>query len=317
MGDKNKINCIYCESKNIIKKGSKKLKKNKKQIYLCKNCNKRFVLSKLRGKRYNPRIILQAISYYNLGNTIRKTSKLINKRFKIKSQISTISNWLKEFSDICLYRKIRSKIMKNYDGVIKEKLFRHRGLTYNYKYHKAKLDFCNSKNLIKFLKNLDKNFPHKFFEEDQRCSQLKFNVNLQLKAKYNYACKLSKLSLKAAKTNKERHNVLENFILVNDKATIATEVPVWFWDKRKNIGICGHIDILQFRKNKIHILDYKPNADKENKSKVISQLYLYALALSFRTKMKLENFRCAWFDDKNYFEFNPVKIRCLQKPLYY
>lgn len=308
MGGKNKINCIYCKSKNIIKKGIRKLKKRKKQVYLCKNCNKRFVLSKLKHKSYNPKIILQAISYYNLGNTIRKTSKLINKRFKIKSQISTISNWLKEFSDICLYYKIRDKIIKNYDKVIKEKLFRHRGLTYNYKYHKAKLDFCNSKNLIKFLKNLDKNFPHKFFEEDQRCSQLKFNLNLKLKAKHNYACKLVKLSLKAAKSSKERHNILENFMLVNDKATVAVEVPVWFWEKKLKNGICGHIDILQFRKNKIYILDYKPNADKENKSKVISQLYLYALALSFRTKMKLKNFRCAWFDDKNYFEFNPTKL---------
>ncbi len=27
--------------------------------------------------------------------------------------------------------------------------------------------------------------------------------------------------------------------------------------------VTGHIDILQFRNNKVYILDYKPNADKE------------------------------------------------------
>ena len=77
------------------------------------------------------------------------------------------------------------------------------------------------------------------------------------------------------------------------------------------MGISEHIDILQIRGNKICILDFKPNAFRKNEQKVASQLFWYASGLSFRTKIPLENFTCAWFDDKIYYEFNPkeAKIR--------
>ncbi|GAI56013.1 unnamed protein product, partial [marine sediment metagenome] len=45
----------------------------------------------------------------------------------------------------------------------------------------------------------------------------------------------------------------------------------------------GHIDILQVRLSKIFILDFNPEASKENENNVSSQLYWYALGLSFRT----------------------------------
>ena len=43
--------------------------------------------------------------------------------------------------------------------------------------------------------------------------------------------------------------------------------------------------------------------------KVSSQLYLYAMGLSFRTSIPLKNFICAWFDEKIYYEFSPVEAR--------
>ena len=82
------------------------------------------------------------------------------------------------------------------------------------------------------------------------------------------------------------------------------------------MGICGHIDVLQVRQGKIFILDYKPEANKEKENKVASQLYLYASGLSFRTRMPLEMFRCAWFDEHMYYEFNPMQsnIKKLKQP---
>ena len=94
-------------------------------------------------------------------------------------------------------------------------------------------------------------------------------------------------------------------MLINDKATIACEVPVWYWEKNIDNGVTGHIDMLQVRNNKMYILDYKPNAVKEKKAPW--QLYHYALALSFRTRMPLKQFRCAWFDQESYFEYDPTK----------
>ena len=73
--------------------------------------------------------------------------------------------------------------------------------------------------------------------------------------------------------------------------------------------ITGHIDILQIRNGQIHILDYKPNAEKE---RPIEQLTLYAMALSRLTGLRLFEFKCAWFDEKDYFEFYPLHV--LHKP---
>jgi len=73
--------------------------------------------------------------------------------------------------------------------------------------------------------------------------------------------------------------------------------------------ITGHIDILQIRNGQIHILDYKPKAAKEQP---IDQLTLYAMALSRLTGLRLFEFKCAWFDEQDYFEFYPLHV--LHKP---
>ena len=73
--------------------------------------------------------------------------------------------------------------------------------------------------------------------------------------------------------------------------------------------ITGHIDILQIRNGQIHIMDFKPHAEKE---RPIEQLTLYAMALSRLTGLRLFEFKCAWFDEKDYFEFYPLHV--LHKP---
>lgn len=65
-------------------------------------------------------------------------------------------------------------------------------------------------------------------------------------------------------------------------------------------ALTGHIDVLQVRGNRVWILDYKPDAKKDKRAKY--QLYLYARALSARTKVPLSEFGLAYFDDKDYFE---------------
>ena len=108
-------------------------------------------------------------------------------------------------------------------------------------------------------------------------------------------------------------------MLINDSTTIAVEVPIYLtnWDAgyyRNQKGfifplsnyktpITGHIDILQIRNGLIHILDYKPEADK---TQPIEQLTIYALALSRKLNLPLYYFKCAWFDEGNYFEFFPL-----------
>jgi len=144
--------------------------------------------------------------------------------------------------------------------------------------------------------------------------------------------------LQSVKDRKGRHEALQKFFLYNDSVTVATEVPVYLTREdiehmqtqlgfelytksagtigtSGNVGtgtpklITGHIDFLQIRNGMIHILDYKPKAEKE---KPIEQLTLYAMALSRLTGLRLFEFKCAWFDEKDYFEFYPLHL--LHKP---
>jgi hypothetical protein len=106
-------------------------------------------------------------------------------------------------------------------------------------------------------------------------------------------------------------------MLLNDSATIAVEVPIYLTPKDfayfqahgftfpfGNHPITGHIDFLQLRSGFLHILAYKPVARKEKHA--VTQLTIYALALSRRTNLPVKAFKCAWFDERDYFEFFPL-----------
>jgi len=160
---------------------------------------------------------------------------------------------------------------------------------------------------------------------ERRISKLRIKkLPVITKQKNNSACKLAKLALNLAKSNRDRCNAVENFFLINDSTTIAIEVPVYLthddivYYKKRGIltslnledyttPIIGYIGILQVRNGFIHILNYKPEAHLHNvKEKAVQQLTLYALAFASRTKLDLASFKCAWFDESNYFEFFPL-----------
>lgn len=273
----NDVKCPHCSDGNIVKYGHS----NSKQIFYCKNCRKRFTNKALKNKTYNSKVITCSITWYNLGNTLEQSAKYVNRRFKVKVSKSSVHNWIKEFSDICSYDKLRSQVIKKYTNknIIFSFSFKHSGLTYDFQYHIPKLEILSSKHpmLMQYLRNMENRCPSDIFKENERCSQIKLkDVKIKKQKRYNQACKLAGLALKACDKNIERHNRVEAFMLVNDSSTVACEVPVWFWDKKLDLGVCGHIDLLQIRQGKIYVLDFKPNAFKEKENKVASQLYLYA-----------------------------------------
>ena len=87
-----------------------------------------------------------------------------------------------------------------------------------------------------------------------RCFRVRLDPSIEVQASVrrtrNLACSVAQFCFSAARTGPERHPIVENFMLINDLATVATEVPVYFFDKR--IGtVTGHIDILQVRNGKV------------------------------------------------------------------
>lgn len=206
--------------------------------------------------------------------------------------------------------------------LITSTVLNHVGGFYEYKIHNRKLDLLcktNFSSLINYLSSVTKNCPHEYFMSGPRSSGLKFNIHsvniVQLK---NYElCELARLGLKI---NKERyfenHPKVQNFMLENDTKTIAIEVPIWITNNELSLyneifntkePLTGHIDILRVEGDKIWIWDYKPNAIKEKYAS--TQVYFYALMLSKRTNVSLENFRCGYFDDKDAFLFKPENIQ--------
>jgi len=233
------------------------------------------------------------------------------------------------------YARLRNHAIKLYKpkNIIHKQSLNHIQ-PYTFKYHKAKLHILAKENpqfgvLKNYIEKINSNeFPHHIFtynkdsnkSNEQRASQLKFtHIKISHIKKQNQANQLAKLALNLATTNKQRPQSIQNFMLINDSTTIATEIPVYLtnWDAgyyRNQRGfifplnnyttpITGHIDLIQIRNALIHILDYKPEADK---TQPIEQLTIHALALSRKLNLQLYYFKCAWFDENNYFEFYPL-----------
>ena len=288
--------CPCCSNKPTIKIGKKKNKFRTTQRFLCKSCNRTFIdqHQSQKSKTHSIRTILTSISNYNLGVSLRQQ--------KIPS--STIHNWVKNFN--LPLNRLRNRVRgKNPDEIIIKKRFIHHQQPFLCQYHKIKLNFAAKfPGLIKYLKYLY--LPKGIFENSQRISKYK-EANKKLKdppanvgvSKTNYAVKLAKLALTITRDNKERHDIIENFMLINDTSTIAAEIPIYLKESKP---LTGHIDILQIRYNNIYILDYKP--EPVNKQQTISQLLLYRKALSRRTFIPKNKIKLAFFNDKGYYEIN-------------
>ncbi len=358
-----KMACPFCESVDFVRRGTRKKKHEVVQLFKCANpeCKRTFTDSTVKGRRYPLKVIIDAISYYNLGFTREKVCSIIHQLHKkIKPEPETISRWAEEYAGLCAYHKMRSYGLKLFGPmeVLEVVTMAHHQL-YRFRYHKAKIllmmeDYKNRNfyPLKEYLDAVSTETPHQFFNSGERISDIRSmfsTADMVVTSKTNYANRLAEFALKGISKNKDRHEGVQKFMIANDSVTVATEVPVYI--RREDVeymenklqfqivgqegitfrkhssrrgdssadvaGVCdtstfeipelltGHIDIVQVRNGQIHLLDYKPNAKKE---KPIEQLTWYALALSRLTGLRLYEFKCAWFDETDYFEFYPLHV---------
>lgn len=107
MKRKLEIKCPECGRGDIQKKGFRKNKRGEAPKYYCKECGRYFVGKIMLNKSYPAEVILSAISYYNRGMTLEEASLETNGRFHVKTYPKLISVWLKEFSEICAFRRLQ------------------------------------------------------------------------------------------------------------------------------------------------------------------------------------------------------------------
>ena len=336
--------CPHCNSKRLIKKGTRKKKLEDVPLYRCRACGRTFAPGPraIRNKTYPLPEILEAFTLYDRGNTLEGTAEKISSHYGHRVAPSTISRWLAEHPALTTYRRLRDRGRPLFTPtqVIRSHKLYHRQV-YEFAYHRAKLAFLRDGTLDdkrafgatstarfwalpNFLESIPQTCPHDLFqsEDGSRGSQLAPDFlaldKLIVVKKQNVATDTAALILPAVGSNYERHPKLQRFMLANDSTTIAVEVPVWL--SKDDITAVEREHGIQLRSvnaersitGHIDFLQVRNGAvhildykPDARTNKPIAQLTIYALALSRLTGIKLFDIKCAWFNENEYCEFFP------------
>lgn len=189
------------------------------------------------------------------------------------------------------------------------------GWYYFYRIHEKKRDLLldGLDNLKNYLDFVSVNCPNEYFMAGPRSSSLTFKLN-NTKIVEVSGHEVSNLAREAlvGSSKKDAHTKVELFFLEKDQNTVAVEVPIWIKKEeledfhalfKSDLPLTGHIDILRVEDDKVWVWDFKPKAKEEKYAQ--TQLFFYALMLSIRTGISLENFRCGYFDSEIAYVFKP------------
>ena len=107
------IVCIYCQSSEVLKNGSRKTISGNRQRFVCKDCKRTFVenniLKKFKGK---PETLTLVLDLYFKGLSLRKIHDHLKQFYGLEIHYSTIYRWVIRFT----------KVMENYTKQLQPKL---------------------------------------------------------------------------------------------------------------------------------------------------------------------------------------------------
>jgi len=106
--------CPKCKSMEwVVRRGIRKNKSEKKQMYWCKKCEHRFTPDDGFWKvQYTPNIITAALDMYYKGMSFRKVQDHLDQFHKVRPSPSTIMYWVRKYS----------KLLKRYMQKLKPKI---------------------------------------------------------------------------------------------------------------------------------------------------------------------------------------------------
>lgn len=297
--------CPHCPSKSTIKKGGRKNRFRVLQVFQCIERLRKFTVASGKNKTYPPGVILETISTYNLGNSISDTQGIVRKRLQVDVPEGTIRAWIRAHKPLTTYTALRNEGSALFDPheMIRTFFLEHKQV-YRFQLHRAKVELLlqnpRASHLAparNYLDSVGESFPHAMFQSTENRSS-KFPTKLwpPITRKENYATRLAAIVLPTAITNRKRHETLHRFMLVNDSATIAVEIPVYltaedvayYRSRGFNLDfespiITGHIDFLQVRDG-YPLLLYK-GCNRE-----FDILYIFAIETRLTTARILAHF---------------------------
>src|SRR6202163_4971200 len=101
--------CPHCGGHSLTRRGTRKKKLEIVQLWRCASCKRTFTPgpAALRKKTYPLRLILSALSDYDVGYTLEETASRLNKKTNRHISPSTITSWLDQYRQHCSYRRLR------------------------------------------------------------------------------------------------------------------------------------------------------------------------------------------------------------------
>lgn len=94
------MQCIYCQSSNVVKNGTRKRNVRTKSSFLCKSCKRQFVEPDgFERMRHDPQIIVRAVHQHIDGLSLFKTQYHLEQHDGITVTRRTISQWTKKYSN--------------------------------------------------------------------------------------------------------------------------------------------------------------------------------------------------------------------------
>jgi transposase-like protein len=86
--------CPRCSCKHTTRKGKRRNRLQTLQVFQCTECLHRFSGGAGKNKTYPLKVILEAVSIFNLGYSMTDTQGLLRKRCHRNVPERTISSWL-------------------------------------------------------------------------------------------------------------------------------------------------------------------------------------------------------------------------------
>src|SRR6266566_511438 len=100
--------CPQCRCKNTVKKGKRRNRLRTLQVFKCPECLYRFTGEAGKNRTYPLKVILDAISTFNLGNSLTDTQRILRQRSHMEVPARTIQSWLKTYRTLCTYFRLRA-----------------------------------------------------------------------------------------------------------------------------------------------------------------------------------------------------------------
>ena len=174
--------CPHCGGHNLTRRGTRKKKLEIVQLWRCSSCKRVFTPgpAALHNKTYPLRMILSALTDYDLGYTLEETAARLKKKAHRRVSPSTITSWLDEYKQHCSYRRLRADGLTRFPAnqTIRSIKLYHRQI-YGYAFHRPKLEFLRAGTLddkrpgdtrfapvADFLESIPTTCPHDLFRRD-------------------------------------------------------------------------------------------------------------------------------------------------------